>query len=65
MLNTNLAATSVTINLTSQENKIRFNYNGVIFLTSTDYEGMFAYDYSGNKPYVADAAGWVNILTEN
>ena len=24
---------------------------------------MFAYDYSRNKPYVADAAGWVNILT--
>jgi hypothetical protein len=26
---------------------------------------MFAYDTSGDKPYVADAAGWINILTEN
>ena len=26
---------------------------------------LFAYDYDGNKPYVADTAGWVNILTEN
>ena len=26
---------------------------------------MFAYDYNGNKPYVADTAGWVNLLTEN
>ena len=37
----------------------------VHLLGSTDYEGMFAYDIGGNKPYVADAAGWVNILTEN
>ena len=55
-----------TINLTSQENKIRFNYNGTgNFPSSSDYEGMFAYDYNGNKPYVADTAGWVNLLTEN
>ena len=58
--------TTGLINLTSQANKIRFNYNGTAaFPSSTDYEGMFAYDYSGNKPYVADTAGWVNILTEN
>ena len=65
---TNAAINGATglINLTSQENKIRFNYNGTgNFPSSTDYEGMFAYDYSGNKPYVADTAGWVNILTEN
>jgi hypothetical protein len=26
---------------------------------------MFAYDIGGNNPYVADAGGWVKILTEN
>ena len=26
---------------------------------------MFAYDTTGDKPYVADSAGWINILTEN
>ena len=64
--NASITGATGTINLTSQENKIRFNYNGTgNFPSSTDYEGMFAYDYSGNKPYVADTAGWVNILTEN
>jgi len=64
--NASITGATGTINLTSQENKIRFNYNGTgNFPSSTDYEGMFAYDYDGNKPYVADTAGWVNILTEN
>ena len=55
-----------TIDLTSQANKIRFNYNGTGNLPSAStYEGMFAYDYSGNNPYVADAGGWVKIITEN
>ena len=66
--NLNIILTGATgiINLTSQENKIRFNYNGTSnFPSSSDYEGMFAYDYSGNKPYVADTACWVNIITEN
>ena len=66
---TNLAATSVTsgaFNLTSSGNKLRFNFNTTgDFPTASTYEGMFAYDIGGNKPYVADAAGWVNILTEN
>ena len=26
---------------------------------------MFAYDYSGNEAYVADAGGWVKLLNEN
>ena len=64
--NASITGASGTINLTSQENKIRFNYNGTgNFPSSSDYEGMFAYDYNGNKPYVADTAGWVNLLTEN
>ena len=64
--NASITGATGLINLTSQENKIRFNYNGTgNFPSSTDYEGMFAYDYSGNKPYVADTAGWVNIITEN
>ena len=64
--NASITGATGIINLTSQENKIRFNYNGTgNFPSSTDYEGMFAYDYDGNKPYVADTAGWVNILTEN
>ena len=64
--NASITGATGTINLTSQENKIRFNYNGTgNFPSSSDYEGMFAYDYNGNKPYVADTAGWVNLLTEN
>ena len=66
---TNLDATTITsgaLNLTSADNKVRFSYaNTGSFPNSSTYEGMFAYDIGGNKPYVADAAGWVNILTEN
>jgi len=29
------------------------------------YEGMFAYDIGGNTPYVADAGGWVKLISEN
>ncbi len=29
------------------------------------YEGMFAYDIGGNNPYVADAGGWVKLISEN
>ena len=55
-----------TIDLTSQANKIRFNYATTGDLPSAStYEGMFAYDYGGNNPYVADAGGWVKILSEN
>jgi len=66
---TNLAATSVTsgaFDLTSSGNKIRFNFAGTgAFPNSSTYEGAFVYDTTGNKPYVLDAAGAVNILTEN
>jgi len=66
---TNLAATSVTsgvFDLTSSGNKLKFDFaNTGSFPSASTYEGMFAYDIGGNKPYVADAAGWVNILTEN
>ena len=55
-----------TISTTGSANKIRFNYaNTGALPTAADYEGMFAYDIDGNNPYVADAGGWVKILTEN
>ena len=64
--NASITGATGTINLTSQENKIRFNYNGTSnFPSSSDYEGMFAYDYDGNNPYVADTGGWTKIITEN
>ena len=64
--NLSLTGATGTIDLTSQANKIRFNYNGTgNFPSASSYEGMFAYDYSGNNPYVADAGGWVKILSEN
>ena len=64
--NLSLTGATGTIDLTSQANKIRFNYNGTgNFPSASTYEGMFAYDYSGNNPYVADAGGWVKILSEN
>ena len=57
-----------TINLTSEENKIRFNYDGTSnFPTAATYEGMFVFDKAAGqkKPYVASASGYINILTEN
>ena len=57
-----------TINLTSEENKIRFNYDGTSnFPTAATYEGMFVFDKSAGqkKPYVASASGYINLLTEN
>ena len=64
--NLSLDGATGTIDLTSQANKIRFNYNGTgAFPSASTYEGMFAYDYSGNNPYVADSGGWVKILSEN
>ena len=64
--NLSLDGSSGTIDLTSAANKIRFNYNGTgAFPTASTYEGMFAYDYSGNEAYVADSGGWVKLLNEN
>tara|TARA_B100001057_G_scaffold499747_1_gene611592 strand:+ start:728 stop:2392 length:1665 start_codon:yes stop_codon:yes gene_type:complete len=55
-----------TFDLTASGSKARFNFAGTgNFPSETTYEGMFAYDTTGDKPYVADAAGWINILTEN
>ena len=56
------------INLTSEENKIRFNYDGTgNFPTAATYEGMFVFDKAAGqkKPYVASSSGYINILTEN
>ena len=58
--------TNKTADWTSAENKIRFAYNGTSnFPNEVTYEGMFAYDYNGDAPYVADAGGWTKIVTEN
>jgi len=55
-----------TIDTTGSGNKLRFNFANTGSLpTAATYEGMFAYDIGGNNPYVADAGGWVKILTEN
>ena len=64
--NLSLTGATGTIDLTSQANKIRFNYNGTSsFPDSSNYEGMFAYDYAGDEAYVADAGGWVKLINEN
>ena len=55
-----------TINLTSTDNRIRSSYAGTgAFPSYTTYEGMFAWDSTGNKAYVADNAGWVKLIDEN
>ncbi len=64
--NLSLDGATGTIDLTSSGNKLRFNFaNTGALPTAATYEGMFAYDIGGNNPYVADAGGWVKILTEN
>ncbi len=64
--NLSLDGATGTIDLTSSGNKLRFNFANTGSLpTAATYEGMFAYDIGGNNPYVADAGGWVKILTEN
>src|SRR5210317_1146715 len=64
--NLSLDGATGTIDLTSSGNKLRFNYAGTgSFPSESTYEGMFAYDTTGNEAYVADAGGWVKILTEN
>ena len=51
---------------TTSGHKLRFNFANTGSLpTAATYEGMFAYDIGGNNPYVADAGGWVKLLTEN
>ena len=58
--------TNKTLDLTTDGNKIRANFAGTgAFPDETTYEGMFAYDTTGDIPYVADTGGWVKIITEN
>ena len=55
-----------TIDLTGAGSKARFNFAGFGSLPSAStYEGMFAYDTTGQRPYVADTGGWVRLLDEN
>src|SRR5210317_15418 len=64
--NLSLDGSTGTIDLTSSGNKLRFNYAGTgAFPNEVTYEGMFAYDTTGNEAYVADAGGWTKLLTEN
>ena len=64
--NLSLTGATGTIDLTSSGNKLRFNFANTGSLpTASTYEGMFAYDIGGNNAYVADAGGWVKIITEN
>src|SRR5210317_33073 len=74
--NFNLSGTSSlsgsgTVTTTGSGNRLRFNVAAVdatalgSAINSTTYEGMFAYNTTENYPYVADAAGWTRILTEN
>lgn len=58
--------TNKTLDLTTDGNKVRANFAGTgAFPDSTTYEGAFVYDTTGDKPYVLDTGGAVNILTEN
>ncbi len=55
-----------TVDTTGSGNKLRFNFANTGSLpTAATYEGMFAYDVGGNDPYVADAGGWVKLISEN
>jgi hypothetical protein len=64
--NLSLDGATGTIDLTSSGNKLRFNYAGTgAFPNEATYEGMFAYDTTGNEAYVADAGGWTKLLNEN
>jgi len=59
-------AVSTALDSTTSGNKLRFNFANTGSLpTAATYEGMFAYDIGGNNPYVADAGGWVKLLSEN
>jgi len=74
--NFNLSGTSSisgsgTIDTTGSGNKLRFNHAyadaaalGSAISPST-YEGMFAYNTTDNKAYVADTGGWVRLFDEN
>ena len=74
--NFNLSGTSSisgsgTVDTTGAGNKLRFNvaYADAAALGSaispSTYEGMFAYNTTDNKAYVADTGGWTKLLDEN
>ena len=64
--NASITGSTGTINLTSTDNRIRSSYAGTGALpNNATYEGMFAWDSTGNAAYVADNAGWVKLITEN
>ena len=69
--NLSLDGATGTINMTSSGNKLRFNFaaaDAAALGTAVDpstYEGMFAYNTTENRAYVADAGGWVKLLDEN
>ncbi len=60
-----------TIDTTGSGNKLRFNFaaaDAAALATAIDpntYEGMFAYNTTENRAYVADTGGWVKLLDEN
>jgi len=65
---TNIPSANVTgvFDNTSSGSKIRFNFAGTgAFPNETTYEGMFAYDTTGNEAYVADTGGWTKLINEN
>jgi len=58
--------TNLSLDSTSSGSKIRFNFAGTgAFPDETTYEGMFAYDTTGNQAYVADSGGWTKLINEN
>ena len=64
--NASITGSTGTINLTSTDNRIRSSYAGTGALpNNATYEGMFAWDSTGNAAYVADNAGWVKLISEN
>ncbi len=60
-----------TVDTTGSGNKLRFNFaaaDAAALATAVDpntYEGMFAYNTTENRAYVADTGGWVKLLDEN
>ena len=58
--------TNLTFDSTASGSKIRFNFAGTsAFPNEATYEGMFAYDTTGNQAYVADSGGWTKLINEN
>ena len=57
---------SGTIDLTGAGSKARFDFAGFGSLPAFGtYQGMFAFDSVGNRPYYSSGSGWVRLLDEN